>query len=91
MILNIGRSIFVAFGLLHGGMFALLDVRGTGLTALAFAEGLLEQKAVAVLACDAFGARVAGHLRIALTLPDEQLLAAGRKIVAYATRLAARG
>jgi len=74
----------------EGGMFALLDVRPTGLTSRAFAEGLLEEEAIAVLPCDAFGPSAAGHLRISLTLPDEQLHAAGQRIVAFAERLAAK-
>ena len=71
----------------EGGMFLLLDVRATGLSALAFAEGLLLSQGVAVLPCDSFGDNVAGRLRISLTLPDDQLLAAGRRIVAYAAGL----
>jgi aspartate/methionine/tyrosine aminotransferase len=73
----------------EGGMFALLDVRGTGLSAQAFAMRLLEEEAIAVVTCDPFGPSAVGHLRISLTLPDEQLLAAGRRIVAFAERLAA--
>jgi arginine:pyruvate transaminase len=76
----------------EGGMFALLDVRSTGLASLAFARLLLEQEGVAVLPCDAFGPSAAGHVRISLTLPEAELMAAGRKIVAFARRLAeARG
>ncbi len=74
----------------EGGMFLLLDVRQTGLSATAFAEGLLEVWGVAVLPCDAFGANVAGHLRISLTLPDAALLDAGRGIVALAEGLKRR-
>jgi arginine:pyruvate transaminase len=73
----------------EGGMFALLDVRPTGLTATAFARRLLDETAIAVLPCEAFGPSAAGHLRISLTLPDEALLDAGRRIVAFAARLAA--
>jgi arginine:pyruvate transaminase len=71
----------------EGGMFALLDVRGTGLTSMAFAQGLLEREAIAVLPADAFGPSAEGHVRISLTLPDEALLAAGRRIVAFAGAL----
>ena len=73
----------------EGGMFLLVDVRDTGLSALAFAEGLLHAQGVAVLPCDSFGDNVAGRLRISLTLPDDQLLGAGRRIVAYAVGLSA--
>ncbi len=73
----------------EGGMFCLLDVRGTGLAAARFAERLLEEEAIAVLACDAFGPSAVGHVRISLTLPDAALHAAGRRIVAFTERLAA--
>jgi arginine:pyruvate transaminase len=74
----------------EGGMFALLDVRGTGLDSLAFARRLLEEEGVAVLPSDAFGPSAVGHVRISLTLPEAELMAAGRRIVAFAARLAAR-
>jgi arginine:pyruvate transaminase len=72
----------------EGGMFVLLDVRGSGLSAQEFARGLLEQQNVAVLPCDGFGASAAGHLRIALTAPEARLAEAGRRIVRFARRLA---
>jgi arginine:pyruvate transaminase len=73
----------------EGGMFALLDVRGTGFASLAFARRLLDEEGVAVLPSDAFGPSAVGHVRISLTLPEAELMAAGRKIVAFAARLAA--
>jgi arginine:pyruvate transaminase len=72
----------------EGGMFVLLDIRGTGLTAEAFARGLLAEERVAVLPCDGFGPSAAGHLRIALCAPDPRLEEAGRRIVTFARRLA---
>jgi arginine:pyruvate transaminase len=74
----------------EGGMFVLLDVRGTGLSAQEFARGLFEQQNVAVLPCDGFGASAAGHLRISLTAPESRLAEAGRRIVHFARALAAR-
>ena len=70
-------------------MFVLLDVRGTGLGAGAFARLLLERQAVAVLPCDGFGASAEGYLRIALSAPDARLTEAGRRIVRFARSLAA--
>jgi arginine:pyruvate transaminase len=75
----------------EGGMFALLDVRPTGLESLTFGRRLLEEEGVAVLPSDAFGPSAAGHVRISLTLPEAELMAAGRKIVDFAERLAAAG
>jgi arginine:pyruvate transaminase len=71
----------------EGGMFVLLDVRGTGLGSEEFAERLLEREAVAALPCDGFGASVAGHLRLSLTEPDEVLREAGHRIVRFARTL----
>ncbi len=72
----------------EGGMFVLLDIRGTGLGSEAFARALLEQEDVAVLPCDGFGPSAAGHLRISLTAPEPRLAEAGRRIVRLAGGLA---
>jgi arginine:pyruvate transaminase len=74
----------------EGGMFVLLNIRGTGLSALDFAQGLLDREGVAVLPCDGFGPSAAGHLRIALDAPDARLKEAGERIVRFAQRLAQR-
>jgi arginine:pyruvate transaminase len=71
----------------EGGMFVLLDVRGTGLGSEEFARALLEGEGVAVLPCDGFGPSAVGHLRISLTAPDAVLAEAGRRIVGLAGRL----
>lgn len=70
-----------------GGMFVMLDVRGTGRTADAFARGLLEEENVAVLGGDAFGAPAAGHVRVSLTVPDERLAEACDRIGRFVFRL----
>lgn len=72
----------------EGGMFVLLDVRGTGFSASEFALRLLEAENVAVLPCDGFGASAAGHLRIALCAPEPRLAEAGRRIARFARSLA---
>ncbi len=68
----------------EGGMFVLLDVRGTGLGAEDFARELLQREDVALLPCDGFGPSAVGHLRIALTAPEARLEDAGRRIVRFA-------
>ena len=68
----------------EGGMFVLLDIRGTGLGSEDFASALLEQENVAVLPCDGFGPSAVGHLRISLTAPEPRLVEAGRRIVRFA-------
>jgi arginine:pyruvate transaminase len=72
----------------EGGMFVLLDARGSGLDAGSFALRLLAAEGVAVLPCDGFGPSAAGHLRIALSTPDARLAEAGRRIVRFAGALA---
>ena len=72
----------------EGGMFVLLDIRGTGLGSEAFAGGLLDTERVAVLPCDGFGASAEGYLRISLGAPDARIEEAGHRIVRYAQRLA---
>jgi arginine:pyruvate transaminase len=67
----------------EGGMFVLLDVRGTGLGAADFARRLLDSERVAVLPCDGFGASAAGHLRIALSAPEARLRDAAGRILRF--------
>lgn len=74
----------------EGGMFLLLDVRGTGLAAEDFARLLLEAEGVAALPCDGFGPSAEGHLRLALTAADERLAEAGQRILRLARRLDGR-
>jgi arginine:pyruvate transaminase len=68
----------------EGGMFVLLDVRGTGRSSEFFAASLLEREGVAVLPCDGFGPSAEGHLRISLSAPDAILEEAGRRILRLA-------
>ncbi|MDN7140095.1 aminotransferase class I/II-fold pyridoxal phosphate-dependent enzyme [Pseudomonas sp. JQ170] len=63
-----------------GGMFVMIDIRETGMGAQAFAERLLEEHGVSVLAGDAFGPSAAGHLRLGLVLDSERLEQACRRI-----------
>jgi arginine:pyruvate transaminase len=72
----------------EGGMFVLMDVRGTGLGSETFARQLLVRENVAVLPCDSFGPSAVGHLRIALTAAEPRLEEAGRRIVRFAGELA---
>jgi aspartate/methionine/tyrosine aminotransferase len=60
----------------EAGMFALLDVRRSGLTASEFAWTLLREQGVAVLEATPFGRSAAGYVRISYAL-DEATLAEG--------------
>ena len=72
----------------QGGMYLMLDVRGTGLDGIGFARHLLEEEAIAVMPGESFGTAAAGHVRVALTVPEEALGDAIRRMAALADRLA---
>jgi aspartate/methionine/tyrosine aminotransferase len=69
------------------GMFALVDIRGTGQTAHEFAWGLFKAEGVSVLDASAFGPSASGYVRVAFTVGEEELAEAGRRIVRYAISL----
>lgn len=73
----------------EGAMYVMLDVRGTGLSGDGFAARLLEEERVAVMPGESFGRAAAGHVRVALTLPDEAFAQAIDRLVACAERIAA--
>ena len=68
----------------EGGMFALLDVRGTGLSARDFANRLFEAEKVSVLDATAFGPSAAGHVRLSFAIEDAELTEACRRIARFA-------
>ncbi|WP_339478696.1 MULTISPECIES: pyridoxal phosphate-dependent aminotransferase [unclassified Pseudomonas] len=70
-----------------GGMFVMVDVRQTGLDAQAFAERLLDDYGVSVLAGEAFGPSAAGHIRIGLVVDQLKLTDACQRIASCAVDL----
>lgn len=66
------------------GMFALVDVRASGLSGDAFAAALLAEAKVAVMPGESFGSALAGWLRVSLTQPDEVIAAACDRIAGFA-------
>ncbi|AXC50004.1 pyridoxal phosphate-dependent aminotransferase [Paracoccus suum] len=74
----------------QAGMFLMLDVRGTGLDGLGFAETLLDAQSVAVMPGNAFGAQAAGFVRLSLTVPDDRLAEACRRVAAHGDSLNSR-
>lgn len=62
------------------GMFILVDVRGTGLSASEFSWGLFREEAVSVLDASAFGGSLTGFVRISYTLGENELAAACTRI-----------
>ncbi len=69
-----------------GAMYVMLDVRATGLSGQAFGEALLEEENVAIMPGESFGAAAAGHIRVALTLPDDQFGEALDRLFVFAGR-----
>ncbi|MEZ5796135.1 MAG: pyridoxal phosphate-dependent aminotransferase [Paracoccaceae bacterium] len=68
----------------EAGMFALVDVRDTGLSGLEFALRLLERHRVAVMPGESFGQGLQGWLRLSLTVEDGLLSRAAGQIAAMA-------
>ena len=73
----------------QGAMYVMLDIRATGLDGTAFADALLDAHRIAVMPGESFGASAAGHLRIALTVPDETLATALETLCRFAETLRA--
>ena len=71
----------------QGGMYAMVDVRGTGLSDEAFAWGLLDAGGVSVLPAATFGESAVGHVRVSLTAPESVLGEACDRIERYARSL----
>jgi aspartate/methionine/tyrosine aminotransferase len=69
------------------GMFMMLDVRATGLSAGDFANRLYEATGVAVLDATAFGPSAAGHVRMSFVADDASLEDACRRIADFTRSL----
>jgi arginine:pyruvate transaminase len=70
----------------EAGMFALLDIRASGLSGTDFARALLTEAGVACMPGESFGAGLAGWLRLSLTQPDAAIDAAFTRIAAFAAK-----
>ncbi|WP_043532172.1 pyridoxal phosphate-dependent aminotransferase [Litchfieldella xinjiangensis] len=66
------------------GMFMMIDIRRTGLSAQAFADQLLNEQNVSLLSGEAFGPSAAGFVRLSLTVEADRLREACRRIKAHA-------
>ena len=71
----------------EAGMFALVDVRATGLSGEAFAASLLDHQKVAAMPGESFGAGLSGWLRLSLTQPDDRTTEAANRIAAHAASI----
>jgi arginine:pyruvate transaminase len=72
----------------EGGMFVMVDVRKTGLSGEAFARKLLEEEGVVTMPGESFGEGGAGHLRVALTVGENEITEACLRITRLAEKLA---
>lgn len=75
----------------EAGMFALVDVRATGIDGEAFALGLLDAEKVAVMPGSSFGSGASGFIRISLTVPEETIAESALRIRRYAQGLIGAG
>lgn len=71
----------------QAGMFALLDIRATGLSGQAFAASLLTAEQVATMPGESFGAALSGWLRLALSQSDGLTAEACRRIARHAAHM----
>ena len=71
-----------------GAMYLILDIRATGLSGDDFADKLLMERHIAVMPGESFGDAAAGHVRIAMTIPDTPFEEAIKEIAAFAANLA---
>ncbi|WP_371347221.1 pyridoxal phosphate-dependent aminotransferase [Ancylobacter sp. IITR112] len=70
----------------EAGMFIVVDVSGTGMGGEDFAWALLNEEEVAVMPGSAFGAEARDFIRISLTVPDDRIEEACRRMAALAAR-----
>jgi arginine:pyruvate transaminase len=72
----------------EAGMFMMVDVSGSGLSAKDYAWKLFEATGVATLDAAPFGPSARGFLRVAFTISEAELEEAARRVRRFAGRLA---
>jgi arginine:pyruvate transaminase len=68
----------------QGGMYVMLDMRAVESDGERFGFALLEAERIGVMPGESFGAAAAGHVRIALTQPEDVLRDAAARILRFA-------
>jgi arginine:pyruvate transaminase len=71
-----------------GAMYMMLDIRATGLSGDVFAHVLLDSRQIAVMPGESFGQSAAGHVRVAMTVNDDQFKQALESLLAFAAEQA---
>lgn len=69
---------------IQGAMYAMLDIRATGLSGEAFSNALLDAEMIATMPGESFGQAAAGHIRVAMTIDDDAYTDALTRLVAFA-------
>ena len=67
-----------------GAMYLMLDMRATGLSGETFAHALLDAHQIAVMPGESFGQAAAGHIRVAMTVADDQFFKALTVLLSFA-------
>ncbi|HAB76320.1 MAG TPA: aspartate aminotransferase, partial [Planktomarina temperata] len=70
-----------------GAMYLMLDMRATGLSGEAFAHALLDAHQIAVMPGESFGQAAAGHIRVAMTVADDQFSEALAVLLSFAAEI----
>ena len=73
----------------QGAMYAMLDIRATGLSGLEFSNQLLDTHAIATMPGESFGQTAAGHIRVAMTIADDPYETALKTLLDFARTKAA--
>ena len=71
----------------QGAMYAMLDIRATGLSGEDFANALLDAEKIAVMPGESFGTSAAGHIRVAMTIDDAAYSDALARLMRLAQRM----
>jgi aspartate/methionine/tyrosine aminotransferase len=71
----------------EAGMFMMLDVRSTGLSAYDYALALFEKTGVAILDATPFGRSAEGHCRVSFVVDEKSLTEACRRIASFTNKL----
>jgi len=69
----------------QGAMYVMLDIRATGMSGEEFANALLDAEHIAVMPGESFGQAAAGHVRVAMTIADDQYVDALTRLIAFAS------
>ena len=68
----------------QGAMYLMLDIRATGMSDGNFANALLDAHRIAVMPGESFGQAAKGHVRVAMTVPDDDFARALETLCAFA-------